>query len=692
MKYRNEKASLISYPLGGTGAGMMCMKGTGGLTDLSLFHHYSRHYEPYIYAAIHVRGSGQSFLVEGTENPRDLLHRPGACRGLGWLSCGLPRYRKCEFTDRFPFGIVRLQQPDITLASTVTGWSPFIPGNSYDSSLPVCAMEYSFVNTTKATLTAVFSINISNFMNDAWGKTKGTRKGRVYREGDLLILESRRISVDGSVSKAGFSVRLEHKDVMINPVWFRGGVLYDDKIIAWQNIKAGRFYDCQAVSEDDPNQSGGGTAAVEFTLSPGEQITIPVQYAWHVPRSSECTVMDIPQDTVTEDRCYKPWYSEQFGNVVEAADYWRKEYSRLKEKTEEFTACFYNTSLPAVITDAVAANLAIMKSPTVLREKSGRIWGWEGCSDNAGCCAGSSTHVWNYAQAFCHLFPDLERSLRKTEFFEAQFEDGFQNFRHDLPIAPSAKRCQVAAADGQLGGIMKLYRDWKISGDMKFLREFWPKAKKSLEYCIKEWDPGHAGVLTEPHHNTYDIEFWGPDGMCSSFYLGALKAASLMAERMGEDSSFYNSLYEKGRNFVETELFNGEYFEQKVQLKSARVTSVTESKTLFGGEYPAEALEMLKTEGPKYQYGKGCLADGILGAWMAHVCGLGEILEPEKVKSHLLSVYKYNFISAVESLENVQRSSFALGKEGGLLICTWPKGGRPSQYTAMKYGQGLNIM
>ena len=47
-----------------------------------------------------------------------------------------------------------------------------------------------------------------------------------------------------------------------------------------------------------------------------------------------------------------------------------------------------------------------------------------------------------------------------------------------------------------------------------------------MDYCIATWDPKGKGVVEEPHHNTYDIEFWGPDGMITSFYLGALTATA----------------------------------------------------------------------------------------------------------------------------------------------------------------------
>ena len=87
---------------------------------------------------------------------------------------------------------------------------------------------------------------------------------------------------------------------------------------------------------------------------------------------------------------------------------------------------------PGEVIEAIAANLAILKSPTVLRQPDGKLWSWEGCGDNSGCCAGSCTHVWNYAQAIPHLFPRLERTLRETEFFPSQDKEGHQTFRSAL--------------------------------------------------------------------------------------------------------------------------------------------------------------------------------------------------------------------------------------------------------------------
>ena len=200
-----------------------------------------------------------------------------------------------------------------------------------------------------------------------------------------------------------------------------------------------------------------------------------------------------------------------------------------------------------------------------------------------------------------------------------------------------------------------------------------------MNYCIKTWDPRLTGTFEEPHHNTYDIEFWGPDGMCTSFYLGALKAISEMGSYLGEDVSAYEGLYKKGRKVMENDLYNGEYFIQKIKWQGLSAPDpVKASAGAWNSDYSEEAKELFLKEGPKYQYGTGCLSDGVLGTWIGEVCGLKDIIDSAKIASHLRSVFKYNFRKDLSNHSNPQRPSYALGNEGGLLLCSWPKGGKLS--------------
>ena len=644
--------------------------------------------EPSLFAAIEVKGIKNGVKVlEGPVPEWKVFGQRGSGNGDAGATYGLPRYSVVEFTTRFPFGTVKLLDSDLPIEVKITGWSPFIPTDEDNSSLPSGSLEYKFKNTGTKSVEAVFSFNSKNFVasdNDAKNSIQATTNGFV------LVQEGTK---EKPYLQNSFAAFTDDSNTIVDYCWFRGG-WWDPLTMAWNDVRDGKVNSRAPVEKD----AAGASLFVPFSLAPGATKTVRLMVAWYTPLTTLHIgeiMMNEKKDCNPENGCcagpsdlgvangkknpsadYSPWYSSKFDNIIEVIDYWRKNYADLHKKTKLFSDTFYKSTLPSEVIEAVAANLTIIKSPTVLRQYDGRLWNWEGCGDDGGCCHGSCTHVWNYAQAMPHLFPSLERSLRNTEFCENQNVEGHQGFRANLPISP-LKHDFYAAADGQLGGIMKVHRDWRISGDSKWLAKIFPMVKVSMDYCIKTWDPRSKGVVEEPHHNTYDIEFWGPDGMCTSFYLGALKSVMEMGNFLGKDTDKYKDLYEKGKQYIETKLFNGEYFIQDIEFKGLNAPNPAIAKS-FGGDYSPEAIGLLQKEGPKYQYGIGCLSDGILGAWIGRMCAIPDFIDTKKITSHLLSVHKYNLKNDLREHANPQRPSYALGNEGGLLLCTWPKGGKLS--------------
>lgn len=821
-KYQKEYLDKIAFPIGGIGAGMFCLEGTGAISHVSLRHHPDVMNEPYAFAAIYVKGVENGAKVLEGQVPTWKWFGPAQSGlGRGDKTYGLPRFEEAVFQTRFPFATIDLRDKDMPLVAKITGWSPFIPTDADNSSLPVGVLEYQFTNTSDKAIETVFSYNTKNFI-DGQGTIQGVKNG--------FVLES-------DQNNSGLAIYVDNDAAVVDHCWFRGA-WFDPQTVVWDNIRYGRIADKQPVKGAAP----GASVYVPLALQPGETKTVRVNFCWYLPDSNlsiggarkagqaftgmPCkgtasgqqpvsgfagkqllnsfdkggdgltgiiqspefnigkrylkflvgggsqadrtsvnlvvdgkivetavgnqtetlseTVWDLKpyqgkkafvkvidldvypwghiladQFVLTDNRnediynlsststlladfesnswgdwqvvdsseeekqfladeedveaTYRPWYSERFKSLNEVIGYWDANQAMLEKNSRLFSDAFYSSSLPAEVLEAVAANLTILKSPTVLRQWDGRFWAWEGCQDSFGSCHGSCTHVWNYAQALPHLFPSLERTLRETEFRVSQNTEGHQNFRVNLPISAPPHNFH-AAADGQLGGIMKVYREWRISGDTQWMKDLFPAVKKSLDYCIRTWDPLHKGYLEEPHHNTYDIEFWGPDGMCTSFYLGALTAFIEMGKELKQPVKEYTALLSKGKKYMETALFDGEYFIQKIQWEGLQAPNPVDVMS-FGGSYSEEALKLLKEEGPKYQYGTGCLSDGILGMWMASVCGLDEVLDNEKVRSHLVAVHKYNLKHDLIDHFNPQRPVYACGKDGGLLLCTWPKGG-----------------
>ncbi len=674
--YENGRHERIVYPLGGIGAGMLGLEGTGALSHVSLRGKPDLHNQPLLFSTVTVLGDKpEARVLEGPVPSWKIFDarsgpHGGAAGGQNGRPYGLPRMRECSFVSRFPFGHVRMDDDSLPIRVELTGWGPFIPSDTANSSLPVAGLEYTFRNESGTTVDMAYGFHAYNFMSLGEGGAEVRRT-----EGGFALSQA---PAEGKMWFEGaFSAAVDRPDPVVHTKWFRGPIWFDALTMLWKSIEAGGSL-AYGEQEDGGERSGpGGSLYVRLRLQPGEEQRIRLRLCWYVPWTDQRHGQARPDVEGFEDMTHQPWYAGKFAGIGEVEAYWRDRYDELRGRTELFSDSLYSSDVPDEILEAVAGNLTILKSPTVMRQPDGRLWAWEGSFDTEGSCYGTCTHVWNYAQGLPHLFSELERGMRESELNEGQDETGHQAFRLPLPIVPTVHN-YYAAADGQLGGVMKVYREWRISGDLEWLRSVWAQVKLSLHYCMEAWDPDRLGVLVEPHHNTYDIEFWGPDPMCSSIYIGALKAASLMCEALGEDGSVYKELYEKGREYMEVELFNGEYFEQRTTWEGLRAELPSLGHDAGNVQYSEDAYEIFKREGPKYQYGTGCLADGLLGAWLAAVCGLGDILDPEKVKSHLLSVYKYNFREDLSRHVNPQRPGFALGRESGRLLCTWPRGGEPT--------------
>ncbi len=690
--------------MGGIGAGSICLSGYGGLQDFAIRNHPSvsalpdGHSENDAgFALLHIYGREPiTKLIEGLLPPEKIYDQSLQSQGYrhGGFE-GLPRFETCEYHSAYPFGLVNLEDPGLPLKVSITGWSPFIPLDDVASGIPCAIIEYEFENTSEEPIEFDFSFHLSHLVADTVD-SQG-RNGRDKSRNRILTLRETSDAGKGVL----FTVDLPRNDVCygsatltsigweprIKAMWLRGG-WFDGISALWREVSTGMFGENDGtLPVDDPYSRNGGSILTHAILKHREKITFPVMIAWHIPNSFLSVGGVSKKSCGSDEGCsqsdqntspWHPFYASKWQDAANVAEYVCKHFNSLRSRTLAFQRALVSSTLPNEVLDAVSSNLAILKSPTVLRQSNGNVWAWEGCFPQAGCCHGSCTHVWNYAQAMPHLFPALERTLREQEYERSMDERGHVNFRSAIPDGSTTHDFH-AAADGQLGGIMKLYRDWRIYGDDGWLKRLYPLAKKSLEYCMNIWDPDEHGGLFEPHHNTYDIEFWGPDGMCGSVYVGALSAMTALADHLGfgEDRERYRRLAEVAARFMDNTLFNGEYYQQNIQWEGLRNRSFAESLA-NGGNDASELFCLLRKEGPRYQYGSGCLSDGVIGAWMAKIYDLETPLSQENIRSSLKAIFRHNFRDDLSSHACTQRPGYAMGHEPGLILCTWPRGGKPT--------------
>ncbi len=689
-RFQGERLLQIAMPLGGIGAGCICLNGQGGLQDFSIRHQPSTTaladgHAPAdaAFALLHIQGSGVTRLVEGPM-PGGRIYSQGlksqGYRGGGHE--GLPRFRNCSFKGEYPFGFVSLSDPDVPLAVEMAGFSPFIPLDDIHSGMPCAILEYTLANRSKDAVEYEFSYHLSHL---APGKdiNSSSKSRNSAIPGLGLYLYNEEDPQDAQYGSVALGV-IGHAPA-VKAMWYRGG-WFDGISVLWREVSSGSFLPNNGETAATSLGRNGGSILLKGKLAPGEEITYPIVIAWHFPNVYD-SVGGLPAEPCNTPGCcddqakrpaWRPFYVSQWADARRVLLYVRDHYPLLRSRTQAFHDALFHSSLPSYVLDAVSANLAILKSPTILRQENGNLWAWEGCFPEHGCCHGSCTHVWNYAQAIPHLFPQLERTLREQELGRSMNELGHVTFRSALPDG-SVLHDFHAAADGQLGGIMKVYREWQVCGDRDWLEAMYALAKRSMDFCIENWDPRRRGLLEEPHHNTYDIEFWGPDGMCTSFYLGALAAITALAKDSGhpEDAAFYQDLARKGAAAMDELLFNGEYYGQKVMVEGLRAAPSPAALQRLEQANPDEA-RLFRIEGPKYQYGTGCISDGVFGAWLADLCGLESPQTSENVRKNLQAIFAYNFKPSLWEHANPQRPGYAIGDEGGLLLCTWPRGGKPT--------------
>ncbi|MBU0606743.1 MAG: hypothetical protein KKI08_02605 [Armatimonadetes bacterium] len=654
--YRGAHLNEIAFPLGGIGTGSVSLGGWGQLRDWEIRNRPAKGRTlPQAFFSVRVQAPGEAPRVKVLQGPKGgSLNKGGHSAGHDAAE-GLPHFREVSFRGEFPFAGARLCDKDFPVGAELTAFSPFIPLNDTDSSLPLAVLSYKITNRSKQPLQVSVMGNLTNDIGEEAGRTN-----KAKRAGGLQGLV---------VANAGEGEDDPQRGSLVLATPAEGSWVWP----AWHDGRCLKFWEAVAWEDQWPpvckGASASGTVGVDLELAPGDAVTVPFLLAWHFPNYPHWNRTDDDGRPVT----WQNWYATQWADAWAVAAYGAKHLDRLAGDTLQFHDALFASTLPTVALDAISSQLSILRTNTCLRLTDGTFYGFEGCSDGCGCCEGSCTHVWNYAQALPYLFPALQRSVREADWANSMQDDGFVCFRMPLPLGTKGGTAFHPAADGQMGTVMQVYREWLISGDDDWLRQIWPRCVKALEFAWKYWDADQDGVMEGMQHNTYDMEFYGPNTMMGSLYLGALTAAAKLAEHLGEDerAAEYRQLAARGAAFSDRELFNGEYYKQIVnpQAHEPWPDNLRQMAVNHG-------MDDKFTDWPRWQFGRGCLSDQLLGQWYAEMLGLGKLYNPGHLRKTLQSIFRYNWRPDLTD-HFCSLRVYALNDEAGLLIGTWPHGERP---------------
>ena len=419
-----------------------------------------------------------------------------------------------------------------------------------------------------------------------------------------------------------------------------------------------------------PNEFGVGSLGFSLTLKPGQTKTVPLVIGWYFPVFAPADPADLNQG-LGGPKSWRNYYAVQFKSGLDVARYVVKNLKRLEADTRLFQQTFFSSTMPGTLLEAVSSNLSVLRSPTIIRYPDGTLYGWEGCEFNRRLGLGTCNHVWNYHHSIPYLFPKLQRSILENFYFNALREsDGC--VEHRVPLGPGNKANHFyAAADGQLGMVSQVYRDWQICGDDAWLKKVWPKVKKSLEYAWVDWDKDRDGLMEGMCGNTLDLKFSTPETMTGSHYQAALLAAEKISLYLGDKESAgqYRKVFESGKKLSDEKLFNGEYYWQM---------------------QPAVGKLQLET---------GSLSEQLHGQLYARLNGLEDIYDKQNMHTALGSLFKNHYRSDFYDFINCGRV-YSHGDDRGLLVATWPRGGRPETpllycdetWTGFEYQVASNLL
>jgi len=680
--YDGDHLLNIALPLGGIGTGTVSLGGRGELRDWEI---------------MNVPGKGYSTVVKGNDAPFFAIHtrdEQGKVMNKALLgplydsefqdkegrsvnNHGLPRFDHASFTSTYPFGMVSLKDDKMPVKIRLVGFNPLVPGDADASGIPLAVLQYEVENLSEGDLWVSIAGSLRNFIGKDGREVQMDWKGDPVPQGASENINTFR---QGN-RVSGIYMHSEGVD-KLHPAWGTmaltspdqesGEISYRTSSIPnawghalldfWDDFSSdGLLTEKKERADEDPMAS----LAIKKLIPKGEKTVFTFYLTWHFPnRQTWGSWSNAPEDRVGN------YYTTQYNDAWEVIE---MEVDRLPayiDKTVSFVNTMIQSDYPEVVKEAALFNLSTLRSQTVFRTEDGHMFGWEGVMDQFGSCFGSCTHVWNYENATPFLFNELARSMREVEFGYATNEQGKMSFRVTLPL-DLASSYPYSAADGQMGTIMKFYREWQLSGDLAFLREYWEKVKAALAFAwIKGgWDADKDGLMEGVQHNTMDIEYFGPNPQMQFWYMGALRAGERMARAMGDQAfaETCKSLYEQGSILTDSLIFNGEYYFQKlVPVKSKEDVAWGLMANMGSTDF----------ENPDYQLMNGCLVDQLVGQYMAHILDLGYLANKENIQSAYRSILAYNHQDDMSDHFNNMRS-YALGKEKALLMASWPHGGRP---------------
>nr|WP_294869589.1 GH116 family glycosyl hydrolase [uncultured Pedobacter sp.] len=531
-----------------------------------------------------------------------------------------------EFKPAYPIATIKYSSKDFPVAVYLKVYSPFIPLDAQNSALPATILRIEIKNTTRSNINVSVLGWMENGVNKLSGKPNtGKRKNEVVTAENSNSIFSSFEALSDDLKNA------QDSGTMSFTLHKAKGKTYA-AIQPWP--VTGKHFNAAVTSSaaaDAPSKLVGGIE-VTANLTPGKSVNADYSISWHFNNAN------VNLKKIVKDAEKGFHYATRFKDAGAVSTYLQSNFEKLTNTTELWSTTWNDATLPHWFLERTFINIDTLATANTYRFADGRFWSWEG----VGACAGTCTHVWQYAQAVARIFPELERDLRHRVDLGVGFKEdsGAIIFRAENENRP--------AIDGQAGTVLRFYREHQMSADDTFLQTNWPKIKKATQFMLDQ-DKNGDGMTDTPMENTLDAVWEGEIAWIVGLCIAAARAGQAMAEEMN-DTAFAQTCQTyvtNGRKNMEQELFNGEYFIHRPDKVQGR-------KNL--GSYNT------------------CHIDQVYGQSWAFQVGLPRVLSKDKAVAALKALWKYNFTADVGPYikTHVGGRPYALPGEGGMVMNTNP--------------------
>ncbi|RPE14280.1 hypothetical protein EGT74_00250 [Chitinophaga lutea] len=642
LKSRNE-LQFLGMPVGGLHAGTVYVGGDGRLWLWQVYNETieSTHegidpktvnwHDGTKLRKIRVR-DGAAYVEPAMADNKRVLEQGFAVKveqeGKTWVrELREDHWDEIRFEAAYPMAVITYTGKNAPVEVRLKVYSPFVPLNADDSSLPATILRAEIKNISGRPMQASLVGWMENGVNKITAKAGSGKK------------QSKVISADTFTSiHFGYNTSdaelLTAKDAGSMSISLMGKAATTHASFNPWPVTAESFgNNTAAAAEADGDDKLVGALAVSQQMAPGDTMEADYFITWHF-NNPHPGLKKLVKDA---DGGFE--YAVRFKDAAATAAYLAAHFKRLTTLTERWQQTWNDSTLPHWFLERTFVNIGTLATANTYRFASGRFWGWEG----VGACAGTCTHVWQYGHTAARIFPSIERDQRQRVDLGVAFKEdsGAIIFRAENENRP--------AIDGQAGTILRIYREHQMSKDDAFLRANWPKIKKAVQFMLAQ-DKNGDGMTDSPMENTLDAVWEGEIAWIVGLCIAAARAAQSMAEETG-DTTFAKTCaayVQKGKANMEKELFNGEYFIHRPDAVQGR-------KKL--GSYNT------------------CHIDQVYGQSWAFQVGLPRVLDRDKSLSALKALWKYNFTMDVGPYIKTHTGGrpYALEGEGGMIMNTNPR-------------------